>query len=253
MADTIDSWLIGKQHHKELSDKAAEKYDDLYAASNFATGSYMEYELDVINRATGLIDKNNRRIALDLGCGTGRDAFHFHRHFGQVRGFDFSSEMIKVAQRKKLHKAAGNVQFVLRDLEEDLLTDIADSSITFVNSGFGMGSFLRELSPILREVKRILEPSGVFVVSFYNRESLVVQLDTLEWAPSLSARFDPASGFLKVNFNNENFDVAARAYSVREVLAMLGSYFEIVEISTFPTLSSLFPNTIFKSQKAREL
>lgn len=251
--ETSDNWSIGKQRHKQLSDKAAENYDSLYASSNFATGSYMDYELQVITRAVDLIDKNNRRIALDLGCGTGRDSLHFHKHFVQVRGFDFSPEMIRIAQKKKLQKTAGNVQFILRDLEEDLLTDIADSSIIFVNSGFGMGSFLSELSPILREVKRVLEPGGIFVISFYNRESLVVQLDSLEWAPSLSARFDTSTGFLRVNFNNENFDVAARAYSVREIQSMLGSYFELIEVSTFPTLSSLFPNGIFKSQKAREL
>lgn len=253
MVNTTDSWSIGKQRHKELSDKAAEEYDQIYAVSNFATGSYMKYELEVINRAIELLDKNRRSIALDLGCGTGRDSFHFHKHFVQVRGYDFSPNMIKVAQKKKLHKAAGNIQFILRDLEEDLLTDISNSTITFVSSGFGMGSFVRELSPLLREIKRILEPGGIFVVSFYNRESLVVQLDSIEWAPSLAARFDPKTGFLKVNFKSENFEVAVRAYLIKEVLDMLGSYFEIVELSTFPTLSSLFPNTIFDSPKARKL
>lgn len=181
MVETIDNWTIGKQRHKELSNKSAEEYDKIYAASNFATGSYMEYELEVINRTIESLDKNRRRIALDLGCGTGRDAFYFHRHFDQVRGYDFSSEMIKVAQKKKLHKSAGNIQFVVRDLEEDLLTDVSNSSISFINSGFGMGSFVRELSPLLREVKRVLEPSGVFLISFYNKQSLVVQIDSLEW------------------------------------------------------------------------
>lgn len=251
--ESTDSWSIGKQHHKKLSDKAAEEYDQSYATSNFATGSYMQYELEVINRAIELLDKNRRRISLDLGCGTGRDAFHFHKHFVNVRGYDFSSKMIKVAEKKKLRKAAGNIQFILRDLEEDLLTDISNSTITFVSSGFGMGSFVRELSPLLREVKRVLEPGGIFIISLYNRESLVVQLDNIEWAPSLSARFDQTSGFLKVNFKGENFDLAVQAYSVKEVREMLGSYFEIVELSTFPTLSSLFPNAIFRSQKAKEL
>jgi len=81
----------------------------------------------------------------------------------------------------------------------------------------------------------------------------VVQLDTIEWAPSLAARFDPNTGFLRVNFKGENFNVAVRAYSVKEVRDMLQSYFDIVELSTFPTLSSLFPNTIFTSQKAKQL
>ena len=253
MGDVEDSWSLGKQRHKELSDSAAREYDQIYASSNFATGSYMSYELEVIERAIDLLNPKRRGIALDLGCGTGRDSFFFHRHFIQVRGFDFSTEMIRVAQQKKLNKTAGNIQFILRDLEKDLLSDIENSSVSFVSSGFGMGSFLQELAPLLKEVRRILEPSGIFVVSFYNSESLVVQLDNLAWTPSLSARFDKNTGFLRVNFKDENFDVAVRAYSLREAMELLSNYFEVMEISTFPTLSSLFPNSFFSSDKAKEL
>lgn len=252
MADT-DSWSKGKQRHVELSDLAANEYDKIYGSSNFATGSYMMYELEVIDRAIGLLDKNCRQIALDLGCGTGRDSFHIHKHFAQVRGYDFSPGMIKVAQEKKLHRNAGNVQFVIRDIEEDYLSDIPNSTVALVNTGFGMGSFIQNFTLLLREVKRVLIPGGVFVVSFYNSESLVVQMDTMEWAPSLAARFDPTSGFLRVNFKNENFNLAVRAYSYKEVKSMLEPYFDVAELSTFPTLSSLFPNSIFSSNKVKEL
>jgi prolyl-tRNA editing enzyme YbaK/EbsC (Cys-tRNA(Pro) deacylase) len=43
------------------------------------------------------------------------------------------------------------------------------------------------------------------------------------------------------------------AYAVKQVRALLDAHFELVELSTFPTLSSLLPNTIFKSEKARQL
>lgn len=250
---TSIKWDAGKKQHLELSDKAAQKYDELYADSNFATGSYMKYELEVVDRAITFLDKNRRRLALDLGCGTGRDAFHFHKVFQQVRGYDFSSGMINIAQAKKLTKAAGNVQFIVRDLEVDRLTDVNNASVTFINSGFGMGSFVQELSLLLREVKRVLEPGGIFVVSFYNRESLVVQIDNLQWMPSLAARLDPSTGFLKVNFQEQTFDVPVKAYSIAEAREILQSYFEILEISSFPTLSALFPNNIFTSEKARKL
>lgn len=248
-----EKWVTGKYRHKELSNRAADEYDDLYAASNFATESYMKYELDLIDTAISHLERSRRRIAIDLGCGTGRDAFHYYRHFAHVTAYDFAEDMIKKAQKKKLAKSAGNIQFVLRDLEEDLLTDLPNSSVAFASSGFGMGSFVRELSPLLREIKRVLEPGGVFVISFYNQESLVVQLDTLEWSPSLAARFDSKSGYLKVNFKDEIFDVAVQPYSLRQVRDILRSYFEVIELSTFPTLSALFPNSIFDSKRARDL
>jgi ubiquinone/menaquinone biosynthesis C-methylase UbiE len=155
----MEEWKRRKKEHIRLSDKAAEEYDKLYASSNFATGNYMDYELKIIDRAVELVDKNRRRIAYDLGCGTGRGALYFNKNFTQVHGYDLSPEMIKVANRKKMHKVAGNLHFILRDLEEDLLTDTQNATVTFVNSGFGMGSFVQELSPFLREIKRILEPS----------------------------------------------------------------------------------------------
>jgi hypothetical protein len=44
----MNDWKLHKERHKELSAAAAEKYDELYEKANFATGSYMQYELETI-------------------------------------------------------------------------------------------------------------------------------------------------------------------------------------------------------------
>ena len=253
MIITEDDWIKGKQAHKNLSDDVANVYDQNYASLNFATSSYMDYELDVIDKAIKLIPEHNRNVALDLGCGTGRDAFHFLRKFTQVRGYDFSPEMIKVAEGKKIIKSTGNINFIIRDLEKDYLFDEKNSTINFINSGFGMGSFIYDLSPFLQEIRRVLEPRGIFIVSFYNRKSLVVQLENIEWIPALNARLDTETNFLKVNFEGNESLLAVRTYTLETIRNKLETYFEVVEITTYPTLSSLFPNSIFKSKEARNL
>lgn len=246
-------WEEGKKQHIKLSDTAAERYDDNYAETNFATGSYMNYELEVVAKGVDLLEEHRRNLALDLGCGTGRDTFHLHKYFKQVRGYDFSEGMIRVAESHKLSKAAGNVRFIVRDLEVDLLSDLDATSVDYISSSFGMGSFIKATQPFLRDVKRVLKPGGVFIVSFYNSESLVVKIDTLQWAPSLAALLDQNTGKLHVQFLGEDYNFPVSAYSVKQVRRIMQSYFEVVEISTFPTLSSLLPNSIFSSTKAREL
>jgi hypothetical protein len=65
----MDSWTEKKEAHKALSAAAAEKYDELYEVANFATGSYMRYEVEVIRN---WVEQSPlpRHLALDLGCGT---------------------------------------------------------------------------------------------------------------------------------------------------------------------------------------
>lgn len=49
----MTDWKKGKDAHIALSAAAAEVYDELYEAANFATGSYMRYELETIGRYIG--------------------------------------------------------------------------------------------------------------------------------------------------------------------------------------------------------
>ena len=112
----MDTWKEFKEEHLKLSAAAAEKYDQLYENANFATGSYMRYELETVKRLA--VQAPTRSLALDIGCGTGRDSFYLSKHFDQVFGYDFSPEMILVANKNKLHRRVGNVSFEVLDVEE---------------------------------------------------------------------------------------------------------------------------------------
>jgi prolyl-tRNA editing enzyme YbaK/EbsC (Cys-tRNA(Pro) deacylase)/SAM-dependent methyltransferase len=242
-------WNEGRTQHLKLSEAAAPQYDELYANANFATGSYMEYEIDTLKR--WIPDAPDHHLAIDLGCGTGRDSFVLARYFDQVFAYDFSPAMVEVANANKLQRAQGNVSFKARDVEKGLL-DLHPHSADFVNSAFGMGSFIENLEAFLREVKRLLKPGGIAVFSFYNRQALVNSLD-LEWRPALAARADPDNELLRVEFEETRFDIAARAYTVQDVRNRLASVFDVLELTTFPTLSALFPQQLFVHESARKL
>ncbi len=245
----MSTWQEGKAAHIALSDAAAPKYDDIYEASNFATGSYMQYEHDLLLRAISLVPSTN--LALDLGCGTGRHTFLLGKQFKQVIGYDFSGGMLDEALKTKLRKRSGNCLLQKLDIEQERLP-ASNASVGLVTTGFGMGSFLESPEELFREVRRVLVPEGVAIFSFYNRDALVNQL-TLPWTPALAARVKPGADVLEVNFEGTCHEIAAKAYGVAEIRDRLQGNFIVQELSTFPTLSALFPQELFASLEARKL
>lgn len=245
MNNNID-WLKGKSTHLKLSAKAAGIYDSKYADENFSTKLYMNYELEVIDRAVKLLPFDKRGIAIDLGSGTGRDTLFFCKSFHKVIGYDFSPIMIEIADKNKTKLCVKNVTFIQKDIDKNGLKEIEDGSISFVNAGFGMGSFIKDIGSLVKDVHRVLKQKGIFIISFYNSNALVSQIaKKLKWEPSLSARFTDTKDSLKVVFQGNKFNIAAKAYTIQECKDVFSKYFKIVELSTFPTVSSLLPNSIF--------
>src|ERR1039457_470754 len=160
-----DSWQENKAQHIALSAVAAEAYDEIYEKANFATGSSMRYEVEIIDRF--IKEAPSQTYAVDLGCGTGRDSRIIAQHFSQVYTCDFSPDMIRVAERHKLTRRMGNVRFEVRDIEDGPLP-LADNPVAFLNTGFGMASFVKNVDALFREVRRVLQPRGLAIFSFYN-------------------------------------------------------------------------------------
>ena len=103
-------------------------------------------------------------------------------------------------------------------------------------------------------MRRVLKPRGILVISFYNSDSLIVKLkNQLSWRPSLAAKYDIKSKRLEVDFENLDYHISAKAYSYKEIKRILGGNFVMEKIMTYPTLSSLLPNEIFKNDEAQTL
>ena len=162
--------------------------------------------------------------------------------------------MIFFAEKNKLHKRVGNASFQVLDIEEHELP-WSTNSIPFINTAFGMGSFVQNLERLYREVKRVLQPGGIAIFSFYNSDALVNKLE-LQWQPALAARVVEGEDCLEVNFEGNQYKIAARAYSVKDIKKKITNSFggsNLIEITTFPTLSALFPQELFINDTTKEL
>lgn len=162
--------------------------------------------------------------------------------------------MVLVANKNKIVKRIGNVYFETKDMEEEELP-WENNSIPFVNTAFGMGSFVQNLENLFREVRRILQPNGLAIFSFYNSDALVNKLQ-LQWRPALAARVVQGEDCLEVSFEGVAYKIAAKAYSTNAIKKRIEGAFgvsNIIEVTTFPTLSALFPQELFANETTRTL
>ena len=245
----MENWLQLKESHKSLSAAAASTYDDIYENSNHATGIYMRYEEDLIHASIDHIPE--KKVAAVLGSGTGRDSFTLAGYFEKVFGLDFAPEMTAQAQINQKKRGIKNTFFMTMDVEHEPLP-FADQSVDFINSSFGMGSFVLNPANFFLEIKRVLKPGGRVIFSFYNSQAFVNQLE-LGWAPAISSRLNHNEETLEVQFGGQNFQIPVVAYSVKEIKAELERFFGIHAISTFPSLSSIFPQQFFENERVRNL
>lgn len=245
----MGNWAELKQTHKDLSAAAASTYDELYQHANHATGIYMHYEEELIQ--SSIFNIKDKKIAAVLGSGTGRETFAIASHFEKVFGLDFSPEMTAQAQLNQKRKAIDNAHFMTLDVEHDPLP-FADKSVDFINSSFGMGSFVLNPANFFLEIKRVLRPGGKVIFSFYNSQAFVNQLE-LGWMPAISSRLNHKEETLEVQLNGTLYSIPVVAYSVAEIKVELERFFEILSITTFPSISSIFPQEFFQNERMRKL
>ncbi len=96
---------------------------------------------------------------LDICCGTGDITYQLENFAPQnyeIIGMDFSSAMLKIAEKKK--KENSKIRFVFKDV---LPLPFAKDSLTAITVGFGLRN-LTDLDFALQEIYRCLKKGGVF-------------------------------------------------------------------------------------------
>lgn len=105
---------------------------------------------------------------LEIGVGSGIDAAEFLRNGANVIGIDFSSNAIR------------NANLLFKEAKVDGQIILADArAVPFIDSEFdavysyGVIHHIPDVRAVLREVKRVLKPGGLFMGMVYNRDSLL--------------------------------------------------------------------------------
>lgn len=138
-------------------DCISEGFDKRYTGTE---GFYWEnFETKIIDE---LVDVKNK-VVLDLGCGGGRYALSVQEKAQKIIGIDISSKMIEVARKKC--KPGMPVEFLVGDATS---TYFKDNYFDVIVS-LGMFEYLKDPSPFLAEINRVLKPNGVLVFTCHNR------------------------------------------------------------------------------------
>jgi ubiquinone/menaquinone biosynthesis C-methylase UbiE len=115
------------------------------------------------------------KVVLDFGCGPGHDLVGFATASRPARliGIDVSpSSIAEARERLSLHQAA--CEFIRLDPRSTQLP-LARASVDYVHSS-GVLHHLPDASPLLREFRRVLRPSGSARIMIYNHDSVWMHL-----------------------------------------------------------------------------
>lgn len=118
-------------------------------------------------RAVALCRVQPGEAVLDAACGTGDLALAFAAAgAGEVRGVDFSAEMLRIARRKAARRPpAARPQYLLGDVTA---LPFGDASFDVVSIAFGIRN-VAEPARALEEFRRVLRPGGRLVVLEFSR------------------------------------------------------------------------------------
>ena len=243
---------LRKLFHLILSEIAAPLYDEHYSKDKIATKAIMDFEETRLQKLLKRMDHNNRNLAIDVGCGTGRHSFIISKKFSEVYAFDFSPRMIKVALEKKKNLNDTKIIFFVNDFEYDKIVDEDKfyGKADLVVASFGMGSFVEDTVRMLRRFYEWLKPGGFVFISFYNENSIILNL-TPNWRDtSLSSAINPKEKTLKVQLpGGTQFDIFCKPFS-KGTKGEINKVFIIDEIYTYPTIMALLPNSLLKDKFA---
>jgi len=142
----------------QLADTFADDYDE-QVAKNKWTGPGVLFNL------TKEFIQEGQEL-LDLGIGTGASALPFFNAGLKITGVDASREMLRVCRSKNITESMFQVNLETTKLPfENQRFDVVISNALF--------HLIYPLEPLFSEVKRVLNPGGIFAFTFEDADDVM--------------------------------------------------------------------------------
>lgn len=210
-----------------------------------AVRSYLSREQQLMKESIDALP--HRKLALDLGCATGKTAELLERYFCRVRGFDVCPQMIEQARTRRLWPRY--MEFETTDLEDGI--PVVDGSVSFAVANFGAASEVSQ--GLFQELSRVLESGGKGFLSFYNADA-ISNLWYYPWPSTLRAHLNTYNNTLEVWYRDKVYTVGGNGMTVRALNVECERHGLTVEwIQTYPTFLSIVPRFFFGSPRYQKL
>jgi ubiquinone/menaquinone biosynthesis C-methylase UbiE len=191
-----------------------------------ASEAYLEWrfaEYPLFRELTGLWGDHRGELIMDYGCGPGNDVtgFLLYAEPAIVVGVDVSMKALRLTERRlALHGIPAGRFGLVRVNESDRRLPFEDRRFDHVNSS-GVIHHVSEPLHVLRELRRVLKPSGTCTIMVYNRDSVYFHVYTAYMRTIVEKRFQglPVEEAFRRNTDGPKCPVS-RAYGAGEFLAL---------------------------------
>ena len=212
--------------------KYAEYYDALYSEKDYPSECLALQEL-FIKYANQPV-----RTILDLGCGTGGHVFQLVQQGFTVSGVDQSSEMLAIAQNKKLNIDNGErASFFKGDIRSVELNTHFDVVISMFAVMSYMVSNL-DLQAALKTARKHLNPGGLFIFDAWHGPGV------LSDPPTDRYRIIQQENKRFIRFAHPVMDIAQQSVDVNYKILTLEGDRLVSEIDETHTMRYFFPKEI---------
>lgn len=237
--------------HEELSDEAAKKYQ-LHELMNPATRYIMRREEEVVSQGTESV--SDGKIALDLGCGTGRHMVELAKKFRMVVGLDISGEMIHEARRIFSEKGITNTEFIIGDAEHLMFLP---ETFDLVVASFGLLSFLFNCVSATNDICRTLKVGGRLYATVYNRkfkDTHKFLQSLLPWRSPLAISWSTKKPNLMAVQFGSGYKIHSKSFKPKELWKLLSATgIDCDSLYCTPVIMPLFPRCLLTYTKIYKL
>jgi len=184
----------------------AELYDTLYAEKDYAS------EASFIHNCLMQYGRPESNHILEIACGTGNHSFILEKFGYQIDAFDYSSDMIDRANRKKVEQASPTL-FSVGDMRDSENFQKKYDSVLCLFDSIGYVQTNTSVKKVLDNVSNCLLPGGLFIMEFWHAAAMIKNYDPLR-----IKRFHLAENHELLRISETSIDVEKQVCSVNYTL-----------------------------------